>query len=127
MEKVLIYTCMGFCLIIIGFVISIAKHDDINYRVTGVCIASLGIFMIVSFILYASYVVLFKNRNKNNRRFVNDLVSRYTEEKIEEKIEEGKEPVYSDVVINQDTIESGSIEGSYLEVGEYDENVFTDN
>jgi hypothetical protein len=123
MEKVLIYTCVGFCLIIIGFVISIAKHDDINYRVTGVCIASLGIFMIVSFILYACYVVLFKNRNKNNRRFVNDLVSRYTEEKIEE----GQDQVYSDVVINQDTIETGSIEGSYLEVGEYDENVFTDN
>ena len=123
MEKVLIYNCVGFCLIIIGFVISIAKHDDINYRVTGVCIASLGIFMIVSFILYASYVVLFKNRNKNNRRFVNELVSRYTEEKIEE----GQDQVYSDVVINQDTIESGSIEGSYLEVGEYDENVFTDN
>lgn len=122
MEKVLIYNCVGFCLIIIGFVISIAKHDDINYRVTGVCIASLGIFMIVSFILYASYVVLFKNRNKNNRRFVNDLVSRYTEEKIEE----GQDHVYSDVVINKDTIESGSIEGSYLEVGEYDENVFTD-
>jgi hypothetical protein len=123
MEKVLIYNCLGFCLIIIGFIISIAKHDDINYRVTGVCIASLGIFMIVSFILYASYVVLFKNRNKNNRRFVNDLVSRYTEEKIEE----GQDQVYSDVVINQDTIETGSIEGSYLEVGEYDENVFTDN
>ena len=122
MEKVLIYNCLGFCLIIIGFVISIAKHDDINYRVTGVCIALLGIFMIVSFVLYAGYVVLLKNRTENNRRYVNDLVSRYTEEKIEE----GQEPVYSDVNINQDIIETNSIEGSYLEVGEYDD-VFTDN
>lgn len=99
------------------------KHDDINYRITGVCIASLGIIMIVSFVLYAGYVVLLKNRTENNRRFVNDLVSRYTEEKIEE----GQEPVYSDVNINQDIIESDSIEGSYLEVGEYEDDVFTDN
>lgn len=122
MEKVLIYNCVGFCLIIIGFIISIAKHDDINYRLTGVCIASLGLFMIVSFVLYAGYVVLLKNRTEINRRYVNDLVSRYTEEKIEE----GQEPVYSDVNINQDIIETNSIEGSYLEVGEYDD-VFTDN
>lgn len=122
MEKVLIYNCVGFCLIIIGFIISIAKHDDINYRVTGVCIASLGLFMIVSFVLYAGYVVLLKNRTEINRRYVSDLVSRYTEEKIEE----GQEPVYSDVNINQDIIETDSIEGSYLEVGEYDD-VFTDN
>ena len=122
MEEVLIYNCVGFCLIIIGFVISIAKHDDINYRVTGVCIASLGLFMIVSFVLYAGYVVLLKNRTEINRRYVNDLVSRYTEEKIEE----GQEPVYSDVNINQDIMETDSIECSYLEVGEYDD-VFTDN
>ena len=122
MEKVLIYNCLGFCLIIIGFIISIAKHDDINYRLTGVCIASLGLFMIVSFVLYAGYVVLLKNRTEINRRYVNDLVSRYTEEKIEE----GQDPVYSDVNINQDIIETDSIEGSYLEVGEYDD-VFTDN
>jgi hypothetical protein len=122
MEKVLIYNCVGFCLIIIGFIISIAKHDDINYRLTGVCIASLGLFMIVSFVLYAGYVVLLKNRTEINRRYVNDLVSRYTEEKIEE----GQDPVYSDVNINQDIIETDSIEGSYLEVGEYDD-VFTDN
>jgi len=122
MEKVLIYNCVGFCLIIIGFIISIAKHDDINYRLTGVCIASLGLFMIVSFVLYAGYVVLLKNRTEINRRYVNDLVSRYTEEKIEE----GQEPVYSDVNINQDIIETNSIEGSYLEVGEYVD-VFTDN
>jgi hypothetical protein len=123
MEKVLIYNCLGFCLIIIGFVISIAKHDDINYRVTGVCIALLGIFMIVSFVLYAGYVVLLKNRTENNRRYVNDLVSRYTEEKIEE----GPVPIYSDVNINQDNIETNSIEDSYLEVGEYDDDVFEDN
>ena len=123
MEKVIIYNCVGFCLIIIGFVISIAKHDDINYRITGVCIASLGIFMIVSFVLYAGYVVLLKNRTENNRRFVNDLVSRYTEEKIEE----GPVPIYSDVNINQDNIETNSIEDSYLEVGEYDDDVFEDN
>jgi len=123
MEKVLIYNCLGFCLIIIGFVISIAKHDDINYRVTGVCIALLGIFMIVSFVLYAGYVVLLKNRTENNRRYVNDLVSRYTEEKIEE----GPVPIYSEVNINQDNIETNSIEDSYLEVGEYDDDVFEDN
>ena len=122
MEKVLIYNCVGFCLIIIGFIISIAKHDDINYRLTGVCIASLGLFMIVSFVLYAGYVVLLKNRTEINRRYVNDLVSRYTEEKIEE----GQDPVYCDVNINQDIIETDSIEGSYLEVGEYDD-AFTDN
>ncbi len=121
MEKVLIYNCLGFCLIIIGFIISIAKHDDINYRVTGVCIALLGIFMIVSFFLYAGYVVLLKNRTEINRRYVNDLVSRYTEEKIEE----GPVSIYSDANINQDIIETGSIECSYLEVGEYDD-VFTD-
>jgi len=122
MEKVIIYNCLGFCLIIIGFIISLTHPHDINYRITGACISFLGIFMIVSFILYAGYVVLLKNRNENIRRDVNELVSRYTEEQIEEP-----DPVYSDTIINQDTIETVSIEGSYLEVGDYDEDVFSDN
>ena len=120
MDKLIIYNFAGFCLIIIGIIISLTHPHDINYRITGACISFLGIFMIVSFILYAGYVVLLKNRNENIRRDVNELVSRYTEEQI-------PEPVYSDTNINQDAIEICSLDESYLDVGEYEDDVFSDN
>jgi hypothetical protein len=120
MDKLIIYNFAGFCLIIIGIIISLTHPHDINYRITGACISFLGIFMIVSFILYAGYVVLLKNRNENIRRDVNELVSRYTEEQIPEL-------VYSDTNINQDAIEICSLDDSYLDVGEYEEAVFSDN
>jgi hypothetical protein len=119
MDKLIIYNFAGFCLIIIGIIISLTHPHDINYRITGACISFLGIFMIVSFILYAGYVVLLKNRNENIRRDVNELVSRYTEEQIHEL-------VYSDTNINQDAIEICSLDDSYLDVGEYEDDVFSD-
>ena len=60
MEKLFVYNFVAIFLIVLGFVVSLSNNKNYDYRITGACIASVGIFMIVSFVVYAMFIVYYK-------------------------------------------------------------------
>ena len=60
MEKLFVYNFVAIFLIVLGFVVSLSNNKNYDYRIAGVCITSVGIFMIFSFAVYALFIVYFK-------------------------------------------------------------------
>lgn len=80
MEKLFVYNFVAIFLIVLGFVVSLSNNKNYDYRIAGVCIASVGIFMIVSFVVYAMFIVYFKQNPIVSLKTIHEIYDEKKEE-----------------------------------------------